>query len=128
MIDGEIQSLGDISSVMASPGPGRPRKIGRPPGRRPVGRPPKRKPGRPRVAVAGRPSPVRRRPRNKLTLVQALQKTLKNKTMSVTEISGAVQRGGYKTTSRTFRTIVNQTLIKNPRVFKKIARGQYTAA
>ena len=128
MIDGEIQSLGDITSVIARRGPGRPRKIGRPPGRRPVGRPPKRKRGRPPLVATGRSSPVRRRPRNKLTLVQALQKTLKNKTMSVTEISGAVQRGGYKTTSKTFRTIVNQTLIKNPSAFKKVARGQYTAS
>lgn len=69
---------------------------------------------------------ARRRPRNELNLAEALAKTLKNSTMSVTEVAEAVQRGGYQTTSPNFRTIVNQTLLKDSR-FKKISRGQYTA-
>lgn len=68
-----------------------------------------------------------RRPRNDMNLVDALSGVLKNKTLGVTEMSEAVQKAGYKTSSPNFRTIVNQTLIKNPDRFKRVARGQYTA-
>lgn len=69
---------------------------------------------------------VRRRPRNDASLGESLLGVLKNKTLSVTEAAEAVQRAGYQTTSSSFRTIVNQTLIKDPR-FKKVSRGKYTA-
>lgn len=69
----------------------------------------------------------RKRPKNEMNLVEALQKTLKGKTMGVTEVAEAVQKAGYKTSAANFRTIVNQTLIKNPKIFKKVARGQYSA-
>lgn len=69
---------------------------------------------------------VRKRAQNKLNLAEALAKVLKSVTMSVTEVAEAVQEAGYKTTSPNFRTIVNQTLIKDPR-FKRVGRGQYTA-
>ena len=75
------------------------------------------------VTAGGRP---RRRPRNDSSLSEALLNLLKNTTMSVTEAAEEVQRAGYQTTSSSFRTIVNQTLIKDPR-FKKVSRGQYTA-
>lgn len=85
------------------------------------------------AAAAGRGRPsggggagVRRRPRNEMNLVDALAKVLDGKTMSVTDAAEAVQKAGYKSSSKTFRTIVNQTLIKSNR-FKKIERGQYTA-
>lgn len=68
------------------------------------------------------------RPRNEMNLVEALSKVLKGKTMSVTDVSEAVQKAGYKTSAANFRTIVNQALIKNNKVFKKVDRGQYTAA
>lgn len=68
----------------------------------------------------------RRRPRNEMNLEDSLQKLLKNKTMGVTEAAEAVQEAGYKTTSASFRTIVNQTLINSPK-FKRVSRGQYTA-
>ena len=74
-----------------------------------------------RTAAGGR-----KRPRNDMNLVEALSALLKNKTMSVTEAAEAVQRAGYKTTSASFRTIVNQTLI-NSGQFKRVSRGQYTA-
>jgi hypothetical protein len=45
----------------------------------------------------------------------------------VTQVAAAVQKAGYKTFAANFRTIVNQTLIKNRKIFKKISRGQYTA-
>lgn len=72
-------------------------------------------------AVSGR-----RRARNELSLVEALAKVLKGRTMGVTEVSHAVQRAGYKTASPNFRTIVNQALIKSA-AFKKVSRGKYTA-
>ena len=70
---------------------------------------------------------VRKRPKNDMNLAEALAKVLKSKTMSVTEVTEAVQKAGYRTSAANFRTIVNQTLIKDKR-FKKVARGQYTAA
>ena len=77
---------------------------------------------------SGRGGPRGPRPRNEMTLVDALQRTLKGKTMGVTEVAEAVQKNGYNTSSPNFRTIVNQALIKNRDVFKKVERGQYTAA
>lgn len=68
------------------------------------------------------------RPKNDMNLVQSLAKVLRGKTMSVTESAAAVRAAGYKTTAANFRTIVNQALIKNTKIFKKIGRGQYTAA
>jgi len=68
----------------------------------------------------------RTRPRNELTLVAALAKVLSGKTMSVTDVAQAVQTAGYRTSSPSFRTIVNQTLI-NSGQFKRVSRGQYTA-
>lgn len=68
----------------------------------------------------------RRRPRNEMNLVEALKRLLSGKTMSVTEAAEKVQEAGYKTSSSTFRTIVNQTLI-NSGQFKRVGRGQYTA-
>ncbi len=75
------------------------------------------------TTATGRP---RRRPQNDSNLSDALLGVLKSTTMSVTEAAEAVQKAGYQTTSSSFRTIVNQTLIKDPR-FKKVSRGQYTA-
>lgn len=73
------------------------------------------------VMLAGR-----KRARNDSNLVDALAKVLKGKTMSVTDLAEAVQRAGYQTTSKTFRTIVNQALIKHTDTFKKVSRGMYT--
>ncbi len=93
------------------------------------GRPSKAARSRSSLAIAGgRATSGRKRPRNKSNLVEALAKTLKSKTMSVTDVSVAVQKNGYKTTSPNFRTIVNQTLLGNKKTFKKVSRGQYTAA
>jgi hypothetical protein len=90
-------------------GPGRPRGTGRK-AHRAVGRTGRRSYGR-----------------NKTNLVTALKNTLSGKTMSVVDVTQQVQKNGYKTTSPNFRTIVNQALIANPTVFKKVARGEYTA-
>jgi hypothetical protein len=69
---------------------------------------------------------LRKRPKNDMNLVEALSKVLKDKVISVTDVSQAVQDAGYKTTSPSFRTIVNQTLINSGR-FKRVERGKYTA-
>lgn len=72
-------------------------------------------------ALAGR-----KRPRNEQNLADALASLLSNRTLSVTEAAEQVQSAGYRTTSPNFRTIVNQTLLKDPR-FKRVGRGRYTA-
>lgn len=105
-LDAEIAAFGGGPAVSAKPG---------------------RRPGRPRKAAAEGGATGRKRPKNDMSLAEALAKLLRNRTMGVTEITSAVQKAGYKTNAENFRTIVNQTLIKDPR-FKKISRGQYTAA
>ena len=70
---------------------------------------------------------VRRRPRNDMNLVESLAQVLDGRTMSVTDVTAGVQKAGYLTTAANFRTIVNQALIREKKVFKKISRGQYTA-
>lgn len=69
---------------------------------------------------------VRRRPRNDSNLADALVQSLSGKEMGVTQVAEAVQAAGYRTSSPNFRTIVNQTLIKDKRI-KRVARGLYTA-
>jgi hypothetical protein len=66
------------------------------------------------------------RPRNEMSLEDALAKALNGKTMSVTEAAEAVQRAGYRTGAANFRTIVNAALLRSDKI-KKVARGQYTA-
>jgi hypothetical protein len=90
----------------------------------------RRKRGRPRGSGAARPAMARAavgRPRNPNSLVEMLRKTLAGNTMSVTEAANAVQRAGYKTKSGNFRVIVNQALLSNSKLFRKVARGEYTA-
>lgn len=76
--------------------------------------------------IAGFKPGLRKRPKNEMNLVDALATVLDGQTMSVTEVAEAVQQAGYKTTSSSFRTIVNQTLI-NSNKFKRVSRGKYTA-
>lgn len=68
----------------------------------------------------------RKRPRNEQNLADALADLLSNQTLSVTEAAEQVQSAGYRTTSPNFRTIVNQTLLKDTR-FKRVGRGRYTS-
>ena len=62
-----------------------------------------------------------------MSLVASLQQLLTGKQMGVNEMTKAVQEAGYKSNSKIFRTIVNQTLAKEKR-FKKVGRGQYALA
>lgn len=70
---------------------------------------------------------IRKRPKNEMSLVETLQKVLNGKTMSVTDAAQAARDEGYLTTASNFRTIVNQTLIRENKKFKKVSRGMYTA-
>lgn len=70
---------------------------------------------------------VRKRPSNDANLRQSLVKLLKGKTLTVTEAAIEVQKAGYRTSAENFRTIVNQCLIINSDLFKKVKRGHYTA-
>lgn len=67
------------------------------------------------------------RARNSMTLPDALHQVLKGVTMSVTDAADAVRAAGYNSSAANFRTMVNQALLKDKR-FKKVSRGQYTAA
>lgn len=111
VLGAEIAALGGDFEGMRR-GPGRPPKLGGP------------------ALATGQRTPSGKRFRNEMNLVDALASVLKGKTMGVTEVSDAVQAAGYKTTSPNFRSIVNQALInkKNKRLFRKVARGRYTAA
>lgn len=80
------------------------------------------------IEGGGRGGRGRKRAQNAMSLVETLQKVLKSKTLSVTEAAAAAQKAGYVTTADNFRTIVNQALIKHTDKFKKVDRGQYTAA
>lgn len=92
----EIQSLGGAANKAAAP------KAAAKPARKP-----------------------RRRPRNKITLADAIVKVLaKDKPKSVPQIAADVQKAGYRSSSKTFTTIIYQTVAKDGRV-KKVGRGQY---
>jgi hypothetical protein len=64
------------------------------------------------------------RPKNDMTLAQALTKAVGSKGMSVADAAEAVQKLGYRTNSSNFRTQVNLALINSGKV-KRVGRGQY---
>lgn len=79
------------------------------------------------AAVAGKKA-ARKRPKRgpragslKNILVQVVGK---QKAMTVGEAMAAALAAGYKTTSKNFRLLVNQTLLKDDQ-FRKVGRGQY---
>jgi hypothetical protein len=92
-----------------------------------VGRdvPARRGPGRPPGTGRGRHGP---RAGNTMSLVEALKQALKGRTLSVGDAIEAVGKLGYKSNSKTFRVIVNQALLANRKLFKKVGRGLYRAA
>lgn len=66
------------------------------------------------------------RARNSKSLAKTLQEVMKGKTMGVTEAADAVRKAGYVSSSVNFRSMVNQALLNNKGMFKKVDRGQYT--
>ena len=81
-------------------------------------------PGRKKKAAV-----AKKRPRNEMSLGDALEKVLKGRKTpaGVKELAEAVQKLGYKSNSASFSTIVNQALLKDDR-FQQAGRGQYTLA
>jgi hypothetical protein len=71
----------------------------------------------------------RRAPRgeNTKTLQTHLEEALTGRTLSVSEAADVVVSNGYVTKSKSFRTIVNQTLLASGS-FVKVSRGRYTRA
>lgn len=81
------------------------------------------------VAAGGSPGKsAGPRPRNEMSLVEALRQALKGKTMSVTDAAEAVQKAGYRTSSVNFRTMVAIALSNKKNKFKRVERGRYTTA
>jgi DNA-binding transcriptional MerR regulator len=65
------------------------------------------------------------RARNEKSLLETLEDVLKGgKPMKVGDIAEAAQKSGYRSNSANFRSIVNQTLIKDKR-FGSAGRGVY---
>jgi len=62
--------------------------------------------------------------RNDLNLEQALKRAMGDKPMSVTDAAAAALKAGYRTTSPSFRQIVNATLIRSGE-FERVGRGEY---
>lgn len=79
------------------------------------------------LGALGATGGVRKRPKNEKNLTDTLHDVLSGKTMGVTEAANAARAAGYLSTAENFRTIVNQTLLRETKKFKKVARGQYTA-
>ena len=46
--------------------------------------------------------------------------------MSVPELTDAAKRAGHTSKSKNFRNIVALAIITNRKLFKRVARGQYT--
>jgi|307.fasta_scaffold430151_1 hypothetical protein len=68
---------------------------------------------------------LRRRPLNKMSLVDALKRVLSGKTLSVDEAVQRTMETGYRSSSPHFRLIVNRALARNA-AFKRVSRGHYT--
>jgi hypothetical protein len=80
--------------------------------------------GKPPQAAAPRRA-RRRRAKNKISLVDALAQFLKGK--AKVTVGGAMEgvlAAGYKSKSKDFRVVVNNTLLKDKR-FKKVGRGEF---
>ena len=67
------------------------------------------------------------RGRNALSLVKTLSNVLSEakKPLSVGEILGKVQASGYHSNAANFRALINQTLIKQRKLFSNAGRGLY---
>lgn len=77
-------------------------------------------------AVNGAARTGRSRPKNEASLVDMLTKALKGKTMGAAEAADAVQKAGYRSNAKSFRTVVSIALINSGK-FKRVERGRYTA-
>ena len=78
------------------------------------------------VPAAPKAAPARaRRTRSKLSLPQLLGKILEAKPgQSVNELTEAALAAGYRSKSKSFKSVVRQTLYHDKR-FKRVARGRF---
>ncbi len=68
---------------------------------------------------------TRKRAKNAVPLADVLAKALEGKgAVGISEAMDLARQAGYKSKSKQFRNIVNQTLSKDQR-FKKVGRGKY---
>ena len=79
------------------------------------------------TAPRGQPVGTRRGRGGKPSLPALLHSLLQGKTMSVPEMTEAAKRAGHKSKSKNFRNVVALAIITNRKLFKRVARGQYTA-
>ena len=79
-----------------------------------------------KVAVRGRKRRSGRPPRPGSLKAIILAAMGPKKALSVPEAVQAAIDGGYKSQSKNFRLLVNQTLLNEPE-FRKVARGKYAA-
>ncbi len=78
-----------------------------------------------RKAKLSRPVASRKRAKNAVKLADAIVAVLnKDTALSVPQIADAVRANGYTSKSKTFQTIIYQTLARDKRV-KRASRGQY---
>ena len=76
--------------------------------------------------AAARAAKPRRLPKNKVNLADSLAAFMKGKAkVTIGEAMEGVLAAGYKTTSKTFRSVVNNMLLADKR-FKKVSRGEFT--
>ncbi|MCY2925779.1 MAG: hypothetical protein NT031_10125 [Planctomycetota bacterium] len=80
-----------------------------------------------RLAVRGRKPRTGRDPRPGSLKAIMLAAMGKKKALTVSEAVQAAIDGGYKSQSKNFRLLVNQTLLNEPE-FRKVERGKYAAA
>jgi hypothetical protein len=86
-----------------------------------------RRRGRPARSKLGLDQWSGQRVRNAVPLHTAMHAALKGKEMNAGAIADVLLRSGYRTTSKNFRQIIALTFIKHPDLFKRVARGMYTA-
>jgi hypothetical protein len=89
------------------------------------GRKPGPKPGRKAAAKAPKARKGARRPKNEITLAEAIIKVLDKETpKNAAAIIAGITKLGYKSSSKNLPTIIYQTLAKDKRV-RKTGRGLY---
>lgn len=82
-----------------------------------------------KIQEAGGSTRYGSRAHNSKTLLETIQELPDMKDgKQVKDIVVAVQAAGYQSNSLNFRTIVNQTLLNYPKIFKNVGRGKYTLA
>jgi hypothetical protein len=109
-INADLARFGDVGSPPARRGPGRPRKLAAPTGQR-----------------LGRGRKGRGRGGNEKSLPALLHSLLQGKTMSIPDLTDAAKKAGHKSKSKKFKTIVALAVFHNPKMFRRVSRGLYTA-